>query len=200
MTALCAPSLDLYDTWAETVREFVAEGDRDMAGSGNWNLPDHLAVDTSRETCAMYVDLLAALGTEEASSVDAYGGHGRVPSDYRWITDTAGPAAQMVGFIAVRHRLNDFLLNIGGHIGYSIRPSRRREGHATRALGLALGRCRELGLSRALVTCDDTNAASAATIERCGGVLEDKRPRNDAGDLTRRYWIELGSVELSRRA
>jgi predicted acetyltransferase len=36
-----------------------------------------------------------------------------------------------------------------------------------------------------LVTCDDTNVASATVIERNGGVLEDIR------NGKRRYWIEL---------
>ena len=31
---------------------------------------------------------------------------------------------------------------------------------------------RSYGVERVLVTCDDDNAASAAMIERCGGVLE----------------------------
>lgn len=190
MTALRAPSIDLHETWADCVHDF---GDPEqMHGSGNWNLPDDKAIDTSRETCAEFVDLLAGLGAEEASSTTAYAGHGRVPSDYWWITD--GPDAdpeQVVGFIAIRHRLNDFLLQVGGHIGYSVRPSRRREGHATRALALALERCRELGINRALVTCDEDNLASAATIERNGGVLEDIRPGIEGGEPKKRYWITL---------
>ena len=40
----------------------------------------------------------------------------------------------MLGAIALRHELNDFLLTIGGHIGYGIRPSARRRGLAAFAL------------------------------------------------------------------
>ena len=68
----------------------------------------------------------------------------------------------MVGFLALRHELNAWLLEEGGHIGYSVRPSRRREGHATRALALAVRRAAELGIDRALVTCDDDNAPRRA--------------------------------------
>jgi predicted acetyltransferase len=64
-----------------------------------------------------------------------------------------------------------------------VRPSRRRQGHARRALALGVRRAGELGIERVLVTCDDDNAGSRRTIERCGGVLEDVR-----GDK-RRYWI-----------
>ena len=45
----------------------------------------------------------------------------------------------MIGFLAIRHTLNDFLLELGGHIGYSVRPARRGQGHATRALALGAG-------------------------------------------------------------
>ncbi|MEZ5097877.1 MAG: GNAT family N-acetyltransferase [Nocardioides sp.] len=105
----------------------------------------------------------------------------RVHCSYRWIADDG----DLVGFLAIRHALNDFLREEGGHIGYSVRPSRRREGHATLALALALAEARALGIERALVTCDTDNVASARTIERNGGVLEDVRHGK------RRYWIDL---------
>jgi len=44
-------------------------------------------------------------------------------------------------------------------------------------------------LERVLVTCDDGNVASARTIEKAGGVLEDVRD-TELGH-TRRYWITL---------
>lgn len=170
MTALVLPSLHLYDRWAACVAEYEPTL---LHGSGMWNLPEGLQADTDRDTCEALVALLRRLGRESSDA--------RVPSDYWWITD--GP--DVVGFLAIRHRLNDFLLEEGGHIGYSVRPSRRRQGHASRALGLALVRARELGLDRALVTCDEDNVGSARTIESQGGVLEDVRHGK------RRYWITL---------
>jgi predicted acetyltransferase len=91
----------------------------------------------------------------------------------------------VIGFLQLRHTLNDYLMEEGGHIGYSIRPTYRRRGHATHGLGLALDRARELGLDRVLVTCDGDNLISAKTIESQGGVLEDIRTDK------RRYWITL---------
>ena len=73
-----------------------------------------------------------------------------------------------------------------------MRPSRRREGQATRALALAVLRAAELGIERLLVTCDVDNRASAATIEANGGVLEDVRNRK------RRYWIDTGTAHSGR--
>lgn len=170
MTALVLPTLDLYDSWAACVADYDPAV---LHGSGNWNLPEALRADTDRDTCEALVALLRRMGREWDPS--------RVPSDYWWITD----GEDVVGFIAIRHRLNEHLLVEGGHIGYSVRRSRRRQGHATRALGLALARARELGIDRALLTCDEDNQASAGTIEAQGGVLEDVR------NGRRRYWIAL---------
>lgn len=180
MTSLSAPSMRLYESWAACVADF---GDpKQMHGSGNWNLPEELAGDTSQQTCRQLVDTLRWLGTEESAI-----GQDRVLSDYWWILDEGD---RVVGFIAIRHRLDDFLHAVGGHIGYSIAPSHRRRGHATRALNLALDRAAQIGIDKALVTCDDDNLASAATIESAGGVLEDIREFE--GTAKRRYWIATG--------
>ena len=95
----------------------------------------------------------------------------------------------LLGMLQVRHELNDYLRLYAGHIGYSVHPLHRRQGVATRMLAAALEVCRELGLSRVMIACDSENAASARTIERCGGVLENEAPED--GRLTRRYWIDL---------
>lgn len=95
----------------------------------------------------------------------------------------------IVGMIDLRHRLNDFLAEYGGHIGYSVRPNERRKGYAKRMLALVLEEARGRGISRVLITCDDDNAASARTIEANGGVFE--RTTCLDGEVLRRYWIEL---------
>lgn len=56
-------------------------------------------------------------------------------------------------------------------------------------LFMALPIAKELGIDRALVTCDKNNPASAKTILRCGGVLEDERLENS--ELVQRYWITI---------
>ncbi|MDD1477831.1 GNAT family N-acetyltransferase [Arthrobacter sp. H16F315] len=89
-----------------------------------------------------------------------------------------------LGSLAIRHELNDFLLNEGGHIGYSVRPSARRRGYASKALADALPVARDLGISRVLITCDEDNLGSRATIEKNGGVYEDSR------NSKRRYWAD----------
>ena len=96
---------------------------------------------------------------------------------------------ELVGMIDIRHRLNEGLLQFGGHIGYSVRPSRRRQGYATEMLRLGLEECRKLGIGRVLVTCDKTNIGSAKTIQNNGGVLENEIEMPDR--ITQRYWIKL---------
>ena len=77
---------------------------------------------------------------------------------------------RIAGEIYVRQRLSEPLLHVGGHIGYKVRPSLRGRSIAKTALSLALTRLDELSVSTALLTCDESNAASARVIEANGGV------------------------------
>ncbi|HAO61205.1 MAG TPA: GNAT family N-acetyltransferase [Erysipelotrichaceae bacterium] len=96
---------------------------------------------------------------------------------------------KIVGIIDIRHTLNEYMFQFGGHIGYSIRKSERRKGYAKEMLGLALQKCKDLKLDRVLITCDQDNLASARTIMSQGGVLENE-VMND-GKMMQRYWIQL---------
>lgn len=104
---------------------------------------------------------------------------GFVACTFLWIVE----GDEYLGSISLRHELTDFLLEQGGHIGYSIRPSARRHGHASTALRQVLELAAEMGMERVLITCDEDNAASRATIERAGGEYEDSRVGK------RRYWV-----------
>ena len=110
---------------------------------------------------------------------------GLVPCTYWWIVEDD----EVLGAIALRHELNDSLRQVGGHIGYGVRPAARRRGLAKFALGEVLRHARDGGLDRVLVTCAEDNTASRRTIEGQGGVLEDIR-ETELG-LARRYWITL---------
>jgi len=95
---------------------------------------------------------------------------------------------KIVGNIQIRHSLNESLLQNGGHIGYGVRPSERRKGYATKTLALALEKCRALGIDKVLVTCNKDNIASAKTILKNGGVLENEFTEEN-GNIVQRYWI-----------
>ena len=96
----------------------------------------------------------------------------------------------LVGRASIRFALNDWLALRGGHIGYGVLAEHRRQGYATEILRQALVVARSHGVERVLITCDDTNDASAAVIERCGGTLERVVPASDGDVEFRRYWID----------
>ena len=94
---------------------------------------------------------------------------------------------QALGFLNLRLRLNNFLLEKGGHIGYSIRPSERGKGYAQEALRQGLQVAKEKNIKKALVTCSVNNPASRAVILANGGLIEDVR------NGVERYWIEVAN-------
>lgn len=98
---------------------------------------------------------------------------------------------RIVGMLDLRHRLNDFLAEYGGHIGYSVRPDERRKGYAKRMLALALPEARRLGIDRVLITCDEDNEASRRTILSNGGVFDRNTWLEDEKQTVSRYWIDL---------
>lgn len=96
-----------------------------------------------------------------------------------------------VGRIAIRHRLNEDLKVMGGHIGYDTVPRFRGRGVASTMLKLALPVARDLGLNKALLTCNDDNVQSIRVIEKNGGVLGERILQSPLGPLKRYYWIAL---------
>ena len=169
MTELVVPDVRWHESWAKMLLEF---GDEFPHGSG---LGDQWPTLDAQGCVAFVAEALRY--ADPAEVLD----EGRVHCDYFWIAD----GDELVGFLALRHTLNAWLLDQGGHIGYSVRPSRRREGHASRALALALPHAARLALTRVLLTCDEDNHGSRRTIEGSGGVYEDTR------EGKRRYWIDV---------
>jgi predicted acetyltransferase len=177
MPHLIAPDVTVQSSFLDALKEFVAEDEDGEALAGHemraygrtWHRP---------EVFAQYVDRLNSERFEETPR-----GEGWVPNTNLWYVE----GDTFLGRLSIRHRLNPFLRELGGHIGYSVRPSARRRGHATAMLMESLPFARAIGLESVLVTCDATNVGSRKVIEAAGGEFEDRRRQK------LRYWIRTGA-------
>lgn len=85
-----------------------------------------------------------------------------------------------------------YLKQYGGHIGYSVRPSLRRQGIGTKMLRDFLPICkRDYHLDKVLITCLKENEASRRVIMNNGGVYENDIFYPPADEILERYWISL---------
>ena len=177
MPELILPDVRVRESFLQAIREVVTEGNRAEAAylgseqtryDAPWNTP---------EGFGEYVASVRADGAETTPRRI-----GIVPHTTWWWVD----GENYLGRISVRHRLTQFLRDVGGHVGYYVRPSRRRCGHATAMLRAVLPYAADLGLDRVLVTCDDSNVGSRRAIEAAGGVFEDQH------GAKLRYWLTTG--------
>ncbi|MFL0246174.1 GNAT family N-acetyltransferase [Candidatus Clostridium stratigraminis] len=123
---------------------------------------------------------------------------GRVPANTYFFVRTIDN--KILGMINIRYKLNEFLFNEGGNIGYSIRPTERRKGYATLMLKLGLQKCKELNLNKVLITCDKINIASAKVIQNNNGILENEVYSETFSEIIQRYWINLLMVKTTETA
>ena len=170
MPRLVSPTPTVQASFLAAMEEFAAESVHDSQ-TAHW-------IERFGQTwhdAAGFSSFVAQLRAEETAEPP----EGWVRSSTFWWVD----GSSYLGRIAVRHELNDHLREVGGHIGYDVRPSARRRGHATAMLRGVIPHARTLGVEPALVTCDDDNLGSIRVIETCGGRLEDLRSGK------RRYWV-----------
>lgn len=169
--ALLAPSL-LYERQILAFREACLAADGHQYGVGgldDLSVPEWLALlerKSAPETCP----------------------EGLVP-DSTFLCVRAADNA-VVGMVSIRHTLNNYLENYGGHVGYSVHPGERGKGYGKAQFALALAECKALGLNPVLLTCEPWNAASRAVILSRGGLYEDSRTRED-GKTFERYWVPI---------
>lgn len=138
------------EAWADFAAEFAAAGEPDIPGSGGSMRGDFDAWLRKVRTASEGRDLPA----------------GRVPATTYW----AMAGDRIVACGNVRHRLTAELAVLGGHIGFAVRPSERRRGHAKALLRFLILRARALGVGDVVLTCDRDNVASASVLRACGGV------------------------------
>ena len=114
---------------------------------------------------------------------------GRVPSTVLWLFDDE----QLVGVFDVRHTLNEFLRQRGGHIAYEIIPSKRGQNYTLKGLKLVLDWCKEhLNLDEVLLFCDERNIASHKVLEKALQTFGGKRlsPHEAEGNIECGYWLK----------
>ncbi|GIH15622.1 GNAT family N-acetyltransferase [Rugosimonospora africana] len=179
MAELSAPTEHVRQSFLDAMAEFRAEGrgsadDHTMIGGEIRRFGESWS--SGPDAFRGYVEWLRAQSLEETPRPENF-----VPCTSLWWVD----GTEYLGRVAIRHRLTDSLREFGGHIGYDVRSSARRRGHATGMLRAALPVARSLGIDRALLTCDAGNTASRKVIEHNGGQLEDQR------GATLRFWIPI---------
>ena len=168
---LIEPMVELKSEFLAMIEEFEAEGSDIINGIGSIDKDDF------NDSVRRAKDHACGIGLPE----------GWVPASTYWLICKN----RITGTCNLRHQLNDFLRNYGGHIGYSICPTQRNKGYGTKLLAFALEKARALGIKQVLVTCSDDNIPSARIIEKNGGKLHDKITLPNDKTTTRRYWIDL---------
>ena len=167
MARLIEPDPDRFRAWREAHREWGPGAHEDGFGLGPDDEP------ATQQAFAAWITRLR-----------------HDPAQHWWILD--GDA--VAGAIALRSD-DDPAVARHGHIGYGIRPSFRRRGLATWALGQTLDAARLGGLRRALLVCAHDNAASARVIAHVGGTRDKHRPHDGMLD---RYWVDLAGGTPAR--
>ena len=163
---LIEPSLEFIESYKSALAEFEREGI-----SGFWKFFG--PVDDAEEYLRNIERYQHQAGLQD----------GLVPATVYWLVE----GDEFIGHVSIRHELNAALEKQGGHIGYAIRPSRQQQGYGSRLLELALPKAKEIGIPRALLTCDKSNAASRRIIEKNGGVLSDEISVD--GKEVLRFWV-----------
>ena len=189
MPVLVQPSPAYRETFLQGAAEFAAEGRLDSTYAAFLGYDYNLL----ERDFSGFVEALLKL--HDLDRLPA----GWFPDRVLWLVE----AEEYLGQASIRPELGSmYLITYGGHIGYSIRPARRRRGYGTAILGLALEEARRMGLKRVLVTCDADNTASKKIIEANGGRFERSMDmdadiikaegRDPGAPLSKlRYWIPL---------
>ncbi|MDR1026774.1 MAG: GNAT family N-acetyltransferase [Lactobacillus sp.] len=179
---LVKPSIEYKDSYIEALEEGFMLGE-------NKRYPQEV-IAQAKENFEQYLQdhFYARKKTRVLCQDGKY--HDRVPQDSLWLVD----GDEFIGQFEIRHYLNSFLLQAGGHIGYGIRPSKRMKGYASKGLALTLAEVKNMRLDvdKVLITANDENIASWKVIEKNKGVLENiiQEPWGDKRTV-RRYWVDV---------
>src|SRR3989338_7899906 len=144
---LILPSAEYKDSFIKAVREHKGEAETEPTRSYR-----NLSIEE------LETDFGAFVERERRHAEGKNHPQGYVPQTEFWLVD----GGEYIGRVSIRARLNGLLLQIGGHIGYNIRPSERGKGYGNKLLELALRKAKEMGIEKVRITCDVDNVASNA--------------------------------------
>lgn len=180
MSELIRPTTRVKHSYLQALREFQREGRYTYHDLNSLRADFQAHVDDERQR--IHPDNIAVY---------------RVPETIYWMVDDG----VFIGRLELRHELNDHLLEVGGHIGYSIRPTRRQMGYGNQILELGLAKAHQAGIDRVLLTCDPDNVASRKIIEKNGGQFENRVDvvRDGMEYHKLRFWIDV-PAQLERGA
>lgn len=167
------PAIEYLDSYIEALDEYHQE-DRYMYQDG----------ESIRANAEEFMQIINTETGNPYQPLQDWADH--IPETVLWfVKDT-----MYVGSIDIRHRLNWHLERWGGHISFRIRPSERRKGYGKKILKKAIPVMNYIGIEKALLTVNPENEAAIATIEACGGVLEDTTQDSDQFPSRLRYWLD----------
>ena len=100
---------------------------------------------------------------------------------------------QIIVRFSIRHVLDEFLSNIGGHVGYVVAPAFRGKGVASHGFKMCIQYIKsELpAIARLLVTCDENNIGSEKVILKQNASFESFSEPLENGIRKKRFWIDL---------
>jgi predicted acetyltransferase len=177
---LVRPSIKYKESFFKAKEEFIALNSFSMTDSYYKDITESNFSDFVKEKCNNLKNP----------------GIGLVPECYFFIIKNN----KYIGRISLRLNLNKLLSEVGGHIGYEIRPSYRNQGNAKQALRLCLKKADELHMPEILITCSTSNIASfkviTSILEDYGGSrIEDKDYKEDT---YARFWLNTSKPIQSK--
>ena len=160
--------LSLYKTTKELISlkdefiQFAAETEADKAHLGDFDL-----LKTDPETYLINAE-------NQSKGIDLPPGW--VPHTRFWYILNN---RRIIGTADMRHYLTPDLEDLGGHIGYVVRPEERNKGYASSMLAAVIPEALDFDIKKLLITAASDNIASRKVIEKNGGVLDaEKYSRN----------------------
>lgn len=144
MLELRSPSIDLSAAFTSMAREFQAVGEDHWLRMEGFHAP----------ACEDYLDRLRLADERDARRTF-------------WVVPDGGD--EVLAITTLQDTLASEQAKWRGHIGFRVRPSQRRRGIGTAALGLTLNAAAQGGLDSVLLVCLQDNLPARRVIRRNGG-------------------------------